>query len=312
MQLLIPYAFVADDPACAKAVAALELPHLEQLLRQLQLARTDSLSPHTLTPPHEHALAQALGLQVHDGRIPWAALELARGGQDPGHTGWAWVTPAHWQIGTGRIQMNDPATLQLSEAESRALMLAMAPWFTQDGIELQFGATPGRWLARGAPLAGLASASLDRVVGTDLGPWMPATAALRRLQNEMQMLLYTHPVNDARSARGLPTVNSFWISGSGVLDTKADALARPMPRVADNLRRSALQADWTGWARAWQSIDQGACRDLAAAHAAGQPIVLTLCSDRASLHFTPATGGWRARLQRRFSHPRLQDYLHCP
>lgn len=312
MQLLIPYAFVGDDPGCARAVATLQLPQLELLLRRLQLARTDRLSPHSLSPPHEHALAQALGLPLHDGRIPWAAWELARRGRDPGPAGWAWVTPAHWQVGTDRIQMTDPAMLQLPEDESRALMLAMAPWFAQDGIELHYGDTPGRWLARGEALAELASASLDRVVETDLGPWMPATAALRRLQNEMQMLLYTHPVNDARSARGLPTVNSFWISGSGVLEVKSEAVATTVPRVADDLRRCALQADWEGWTRAWQSLDQGACRELAAAHAAGEPVELVLCSDRDALHFTPASGGWRTRLQRRFSHPRLQDFVTAP
>lgn len=312
MQLLIPYAFVADDPACAQAAAALQLPHLEQLLRRLQLASTDSGSPQTLTPPHESALARALGLRAPDGRMPWAALDLARRGQDPGGAGWAWVTPAHWQIGTDHIQMTDPATLQLAEQESQTLMLAMAPWFAQDGIELRFDRTPGRWLARGAPLAELASASLDRVVATDLAPWMPATAALRRLQNEMQMLLYTHPVNDARSARGLPTVNSFWISGSGVLDTPSDAVAAPLPRVADDLRRCALQADWVGWARAWHAIDQGACRELAAAHAAGEPVELMLCSDRDILHFTPADGSWRTRLRRRFSQPRLKDFVTPP
>ena len=37
---------------------------------------------------------------------------------------------------------------------------------------------------------------LDRVVGRDIQNSMPAVPALRRLQNEMQMLLYTHPVND--------------------------------------------------------------------------------------------------------------------
>lgn len=304
MLLLIPFAFVADAPGCAQSVATLQLPNLEQLLRRLTLSRTDTMSPHSLTPPHEYALAQAIGLPTRDGMIPWAALELVRNGRDPGTDGWAWVTPAHWQIGTDHIQMTDPAALQLPETESRALLLAMAPWFAQDGIELQFE-TPQRWLARGAPLADLASASLDRVIETDLGPWMPDTAALRRLQNEMQMLLYTHPVNDARDARGLLTVNSFWISGSGTL--ACGAPEAPMPGVANALRRAALHGDWSGWAQAWQQIDQGPCRELAAALDGGAQVELVLCSDRAALHFTSAVVGWRARLQRRFSRPTLKD-----
>ncbi len=306
MQLLIPYAFVTDDPRCAQAVAALQLPVLYQLLRRLSLTRTDSLSPHTLTPPHEQALARAIGLPVRDGNIPWAAFELARAGGDPGTAGWAWVTPAHWQIGSARIQMTDPAALQLPEDESRALLLAMEPWFTQDGIALQFD-TADRWLARGAVFADLASASLDRVIDTDLAPWLPATAALRRLQNEMQMLLYTHPINDARSARGLPTINSFWISGSGALPGAIPEAAQPA--IAHALRSPALHGDWAGWTQAWQQIDQGACRELAAALDRGVPVELVLCSERDALHFTPAAGGWRERLQRRFRRTTLKDFI---
>lgn len=301
MQWLIPYALV-DDPGCAQALATLQLPHLEQLLRRVRLTHTDTLSPHTLTPPHERVLAQTIGLPVADGKIAWAALELARSGGDPGSTGWAWVTPAHWQIGTNRIQMTDPAALQLPQDESRALMAAMAPWFAQDGIELRFE-TPQRWLARGESLVDLACASLDRVIETDLGPWMPATAGLRRLQNEMQMLLYTHPVNDARSARGALPVNSFWVSGAGALPETVAPVAAPPPRVLDALRTPALHGDWAGWTQAWQHIDQSACRELLATTAE-----LVLCSERSALHFAPAAGGWRERLRRRFGHhPTLRD-----
>ncbi|MFM1764286.1 MAG: hypothetical protein RIU71_49, partial [Pseudomonadota bacterium] len=34
---------------------------------------------------------------------------------------------------------------------------------------------------------------------------------LQRLQSEMQMLLYQHPVNDLRSQHGRWAVNSFWV-----------------------------------------------------------------------------------------------------
>ena len=53
--------------------------------------------------------------------------------------------------------------------------------------------------------------SLDRVIGANVKPWVTdghLPAALRRLQSEMQMLLYNHPVNDVRmevAARELRT-----------------------------------------------------------------------------------------------------------
>jgi hypothetical protein len=68
--------------------------------------------------------------------------------------------------------------------------------------------------------APLTPASLDRVVGRVIDGWMPRAGeakALRRLQQEMQMLLYTHPVNEERARGGLLPVNSFWASGTGAL-----------------------------------------------------------------------------------------------
>ncbi len=306
MQLLIPYA-VVDDPGCAQALSGLQLPTLDPLLGRLTVSRTDTGTPGTLTPPHEHALAQAIGIPAADGQIPWAAWAVARSGRDPGTTGWAWITPAHWEIGSDRVRMPDPAALQLPQDASEALLQAMAPYFSQDGLELLFD-TPGSWLARGEPLATLASASLDRVFDTDLSPWMPASAAMRRLQNEMQMLLYTHPINDARSAQGLPTVNSFWISGSGALPPGTPITTEL--QVADALRQPALCGDWDTWAQAWRQIDQVICKQLAAAVDRGEASELVLCSERNALHLIPARLGWRARLQRRFKTTSLKDFIH--
>lgn len=39
--------------------------------------------------------------------------------------------------------------------------------------------------------------------------------AIRNLSNEIQMLLHKHPVNEARTAAGKPTVNALWLWGNG-------------------------------------------------------------------------------------------------
>ena len=333
MQLLIAYARV-DDPGCAQAAAALRLPTLEALLGHLAVARHCPGSVDTLNPPHEVALAQALGIPAADGHLPWAAWTLARSGHAPATDGWAWITPAHWEVGSHHVRMHDPQQLQVTPQEAHALLQAMAPWFAQDGIELRLD-TPARWLARGPALATLASASLDRVIDSDLAPWMPAAPAMRRLQNEMQMLLHTHPVNEARSAHGLPTINAFWISGSGALPEGAvpegavprgampvGAMPeRPLrkgpspegvppdagPELADSLRASALRRDWAGWSRAWQEIDQDGCRRFAAALARSEDCELVLCSERHALHLKPVAPHWRNRLRRRFQPLRLMN-----
>jgi len=49
----------------------------------------------------------------------------------------------------------------------------------------------------------------------------------------MQMLLYTHPVNDARAARGEALVNGVWLSEGGLFPTERRPI-RDLPVFADD------------------------------------------------------------------------------
>jgi hypothetical protein len=279
MHLLIPFAFCSSD-GCRQALRTLPLPQLQKLLAQLTPLPADRGDELSLSAPHERALARALGLPLTDGLIPWAAHQAqARDGA------WGFITPCHWQVGSKHIAMSGPALPDFSAQESQTLLAAMQPFFAEDGITLHYE-QPQRWLARSALFDGLATASLDRVGGRDIGRWMPEhprAALLRRLQTEMQMLLYTHPVNEARAQRGVPPVNSFWLSGTGALPAAAplpDAAAPP--QVVNHLREAALREDWPAWAQAWATIDATECAALRAALAQGQPVQLTLCGERSA------------------------------
>lgn len=67
--LLIPFAG-RGSPACRAATPGLQLPKLEALLARLAPAGTDAQDDSTFSPPHERALAAALGLAAPDGCIP--------------------------------------------------------------------------------------------------------------------------------------------------------------------------------------------------------------------------------------------------
>ena len=210
--LLIPYA-ASRAPGAQEALKSLALPHVDRLLTRLSTADASPGEETSLTPPHERALAQALGLGTEDGLIPWAAWHrLQQGqpiGQTPDESAWAFITPCQWQVTTDHITLHDPAHLGLDEAASRELLAIVAPWFAEDGITLHYD-QPTRWLASSPLFATLATASLERVQGRDVRAWMPnprEARTLHRLQSEMQMLLYTHPFNDARTAQGLPAVH---------------------------------------------------------------------------------------------------------
>lgn len=290
--LLIPFAG-RDSQSCQDALASLRLPRLETLLARLVSMHEDAQDESTLSPPHERAMAESLGIVASDGCIPWGALEARRAGlktgADPGD--WGIVTLCHWQVGMSDVLLGDPAAIEIDAAESNALLAAARPFFEEDGIALHGTDTPGRWLAHGKVFDGLPTASIDRAVGEPIERWSPLsgdTRLIKRLQNEMQMLLYTERVNDARTARGAPPINSFWLSGTGRLPASLDegalAAAQP-PVVADELRAPALNDDGPAWARAWQALDEGVVAELLAACDAGAQVTLTLCGDRKAQRF---------------------------
>jgi hypothetical protein len=142
---------------------------------------------------------------------------------------------------------------------------------------------------------------------------------LRRLQNEVQMLLHSHSINLERERRGLLAVNSFWLSGTGPALTaahnpfantntaaamqaaarahaasgnpadKADAgtMAPPSPQLLllDNtLRTAALNEDWPAWASAWALLDEQL------AHAPWER--LSLCGERRAVTFQRGVLRW--------------------
>ncbi len=314
MHLLIPFAN-SQSPDCQAALKNLKLPHLDKLLRKLPLTHTDTADENTLSPPHERALAAAFGITAADGQIPFGAYHAAQAGQrvQPADA-WAVITPCHWTVQTSHITMTHPRALSLMEGESRALLAAMQPYFAEDGIALMYD-TPTRWLARGNVFAGLATASPHRVVGGHVDDWLPKAASaklLRRLQNEMQMLLYTHPLTDARAARGLPAVNSFWVSGTGTLppgfahsSQGAESTSQAIT-VPNGLRDAAIQGNWPAWAQAWQQIDSTECAallqsiDMKASMKIGptSSATLTLCGERSAQTYRTGQTGLANRFLR--------------
>ena len=261
--LLIPYAASAS-PGCQQAQQGLALPHLDRLLARLSphSEYNDTGEETSFSAPHERALARALGLPAQDGRIPWAAWHRHQQGLATHGEAWAFVTPCQWQVSTDHVTLRDPETLGLDEAASRALLAIVAPWFAEDGITLVYD-QPTRWLARSPLFATLATASLERVLQRDVRAWMPdvgAARTLHRLHSEMQMLLHTHPVNERRQAAGKLPVNSFWVSGTGVLPADiplfpedANAL---QPHMLRQLATAAQREDWDAWVTAWRWLDE--------------------------------------------------------
>ena len=296
MILLTPYA-QAPDEVWLKALQALQLPHLKWLLAAAQPVRRDVQSPMAWSTATEAAKAHLLGWPQNDGAYPWAAQENAS------EQGAAWVQLCHWQMGQSNAQLADSEALQVSPAQSLALMERMAPFFAEDGVHLAFCSQQSdRWWARGDVFKEVRSVSMERIRGQDLGGrWLQEVtqalpASLRRLQSEMQMLLYQDPVNDARETQGLPPINALWFSGCGALGGKypvhGDAGASFQCEMG--LQKAALQADMNQWLAQWQELDATVLQNLHKQVEAGIACqwVLTGRDSWQTLALNPASG-WR-------------------
>ena len=302
MHLVISHA-APPGPRCRAASRTLALPALQTLLARARAQRALPASDTDLCPLPERLVA---GTQVPDGLVPWAAWKAQAAGLYQSGQAWALITPCHLQVHADHVAMHDPHHLQLDEGPSRALLDAMAPYFAEDGITLHWH-SPRTWLAQGAALQDLPTAALARVRGQPIDPWIPRRAqagGLRRLQNEMQMLLYTHPVNDARSAAGQPVVNGFWISGTGTPQP-------PQGQLLDLLARSAAQDDPQAWCTAWQTLDAGPLAQALARHTRNpeEPLCISLCGTAQGRSYTlGAPSAWQ-RLAQLFAARRPHTYL---
>ena len=315
---LIPFSLWTLHGPEASVLAKAELPNLRTWLAQAKRVdvQTDAVQEPllaTLSPPHERAWALAAGWTAQDGCLPWAARAAAERGLVTSDTtdGWAFINLCNWHVSNGQVTLGDPAYLHIDEATDAKLFQAMQSFFAEDGIALH-PYKPGQWLAQSPLLTDLPTASLDRVIGRNIDPWLvgshtsaellsPAAKLLRRLQNEMQMLLYTHPVNEGR---GL-TINSFWVHGTGALSPTT----RAEPKVVHSVRESALQQDLIGWLEAWQHVDAHVIAPMLARVAAGEPQRLVLCGEHEFHVYDSAAPSIWQRLLTRFAPTSLDTVL---
>ena len=317
--LIVPFAQCSGDD-WLQAVSSLELGNLGKLLSGMDLLVTDVGQADSLSPPHERVLAGTLciistpaggrsgvgatGAKViaADGLIPLAAHEA----KAKPNEGRAFITPCHWAMGREHATLTNPATLELSEVDSRTLLAAMQPYFATEGITLHY-LEPVRWLASGAVFATLPTASLDRVLGRNVDRWLPDSTPMKLLQNEMQMLLYTHPVNDERAAKGQRSVNSFWISGSGALFDAATV--QTTSSVDASLKPAAFGNDWAAYAAAWAQLDAVDIKQLLGQQNKGQSVRISLCGESNAMTFQTASRSILGKLKSVFSPQRPIDLL---
>lgn len=200
------------------------------------------------------------------------------------------LTPFHGLVGSDRITLVPPHELHLDETESRALFASVQPLFESEGVRLVW-CSELHWQIEHDSLRGLPCASVARAEGDSVQRWQgrtPLSAArlIRRLQNEAQMVLHDHPVNQHRSQRGELTVNSLWLDQP----IQAEGIQTVRLRAAD-----ALLQRWVDVALAAPADQHGTAADP----------TLVICGRHRAQAFTMRRlpSGWRGAIARTLMRP---------
>jgi hypothetical protein len=157
-----------------------------------------------------------------------------------------------------RLIVVPSAAFPLSREEADALAEALNRHF--EGAPSLTVVEPDRWCARLEENLAFHAASPIEIAGrdVDLALRIGGEAGKRwaKLLNEAQMVLHAHPVNEAREARGKPTVNSLWLWGAGRAPklpqapwqsvTATDPVALGLARLG-GARQRALPASADAW-----------------------------------------------------------------
>ena len=198
---------------------------------QLLLNRYDSLTETTFES--EAHLLGRLGWQANEGRdVPIAALEQMAEGR-PGEKGSFWfrADPVNLQEDQNYLMMSYPTELNLDLQEAQALGDSINQHFSEDGWSIVI-ADARRWYLKLDKPADIQTTAAWRAVGKDVFNLMPVGNNSRQWHSwlmELQMLLFSHPVNEARVAQGQAAVSGLWPWGGGklpVLSPSSDYVLR--------------------------------------------------------------------------------------
>jgi hypothetical protein len=159
------------------------------------------------------------------------------------------IMPVHLQAGTDNAVLMGPRYLHVEREEWAALQADLNQWLQADGISL-FSAASGRHYL------GYTATALERVGTVDLPPLGCALnrpigqllagnelRPFRRWLTELQMWLYSHPVNAERAKKARPEINSLWVWGrspwlfsSSDVETAESLLPKATDRICDDDR----------------------------------------------------------------------------
>ncbi len=159
--------------------------------------------------------------KIPNAATAWAAIQSKAGNEASGF--WLYAAPVHLLLQRDSFSLAAPVPLPLENHEIEALTNTFNQHFSQD--KLQFFWHENLWFLRLETDPNIQTHAPEAALNQDVRAYAPTgEGAMQwaKFQNEVQMLLFEHPVNLSREAKKMPAMNSIWCYGGAQLENHAN------------------------------------------------------------------------------------------
>lgn len=143
-----------------------------------------------------------------------------------------WLSPVHLRVNRDYITLADGAVHGINSEEAEQLCAGLNAFLADEGWHV-VPVHPDLWHLSVPKGLDVTLVDLADVVGQDIDLHQPQGAdvmTVQRIQTEIQMWLYQHPLNAAREARGQISLNGVWLwHMSPAAETRAADVAHFVP-----------------------------------------------------------------------------------
>jgi len=298
LELILPFSLppagLAND-----LLKALNAPSLAKLIASSNTRTLMTGEAFSKALAHEYLLADDLNAVDFSTSPATTWDKMQAKGVTPQSGFWFSLQPVHIHFARDHLVLMDQRRLLITDDESRQLFNIAKTVCDEFQMELVFGDNH-TWFLRCDSWSGLKTSTIDAACGHNIDIWMAQgdhARAWRKLQNEIQMLWFSHEINQQRESNGQNTINSVWLSCGAdkpssnrkTLMNLADSsnfaqhLSSPIVSsslVLDALTGAAMNSDWSYWLEQMHELEKNYFAPLLAALQKNELQELKLiCSD---------------------------------
>jgi hypothetical protein len=245
VHLILPSLFLPTALA-EQVYPSLQLPALKKLLAR----GTKKSFKNNFAPSLEQHLCAVFGVATQTD-LPIAAISAVGDGLPAGN--WLRADPVHVHLQRDRLVLSGTT---VSSEEAQQFCAELNRYFAEQGLTF-FAPHPQRWYMQLKDIPKITTTPLSQVMGENIRSALPTgddAAQWHQLFNEIQMLLFSLPLNDVREQRGEAAINSVWFWGAGQTPEQISApyasVSADTPLAAQFA--AAAQLPFTDWQTDWQ------------------------------------------------------------